>query len=33
MVAMCVVAGALEAGAVIGGLQMLSTGRRSTRAD
>lgn len=33
MVAMCVVAGAWEAGAVIGGLQMLGTGRRSTRAD
>lgn len=33
MVAMCVVAGAWEAGAVIGGLQMLGSGRRSTRAD
>ncbi|MDE1251561.1 hypothetical protein MCT08_18530 [Vibrio aestuarianus] len=33
MVAMCVVAGAWEAGAVLGGLQMLGTGRRSTRAD
>lgn len=33
MVAMCVVAGAWEAGAVIGGLQKLGTGRRSTRAD
>lgn len=33
LVAMCVVAGAWEAGAVIGGLQMLGSGRRSTRAD
>ncbi|AXB34771.1 hypothetical protein MA786_004655 [Vibrio parahaemolyticus] len=33
MVALCVVAGAWEAGAVIGGLQMLGSGRRSTRAD
>lgn len=33
MVAMCVVAGAWEAGAVIGGLQMLGSGRRSTRAE
>lgn len=33
MVAMCVVASAWEAGAVIGGLQMLGTGRRSTCAD
>ncbi|KLV03649.1 hypothetical protein ABT56_18280 [Photobacterium aquae] len=33
MVALCVVAGAWEAGAVIGGLQMMGTGRRSTRAD
>ncbi|PSW10329.1 hypothetical protein C9J01_19165 [Photobacterium rosenbergii] len=33
MVAMCMVAGAWEVGAVIGGLQMLGRGRRSTRAD
>jgi hypothetical protein len=33
MVAMCVVAGAWEAGAVLGGLQMLGSGRRATRAD
>lgn len=33
LVALCVVAGAWEAGAVIGGLQMLGSGRRSTRAD
>lgn len=33
LVAMCVVSGAWEAGAVIGGLQMLGSGRRSTRAD
>ncbi|WIG80019.1 hypothetical protein KFZ67_20740 (plasmid) [Photobacterium damselae] len=33
LVAMCVVAGAWEAGAVIGGLQMLGSGRRSSRAD
>lgn len=33
MVAMCIVAGAWEAGAVIGGLQMLGSGRRSARAD
>ncbi|ABU75100.1 hypothetical protein M892_28655 (plasmid) [Vibrio campbellii ATCC BAA-1116] len=33
MVALCVVSGAWEAGAVIGGLQMLGSGRRSTRAD
>lgn len=33
MVALCVVAGAWEAGAVIGGLQMLGRGRRATRAD
>lgn len=33
LAALCVVAGAWEAGAVIGGLQMLGSGRRSTRAD
>ncbi|MGF1727516.1 hypothetical protein [Photobacterium nomapromontoriensis] len=33
LVAMCVVAGAWEVGAIVGGLQMLGTGRRSTRAD
>lgn len=33
MIAMCVIVGAWEAGAVIGGLQMLGSGRRSTRAD
>lgn len=33
LVAMCIVSGAWEAGAVIGGLQMLGTGRRSTRAE
>ncbi|PSU00022.1 hypothetical protein C9J03_25390 [Photobacterium gaetbulicola] len=33
LVALCVVAGAWEAGAVIGGLQMLGSGRRSARAD
>jgi len=33
IVAMCVVAGAWEAGAVVGGLQMLGSGRRSARAD
>lgn len=33
LVAMCVVSGAWEAGAVIGGLQMLGSGRRSTRAE
>ncbi len=33
LVALCVVSGAWEAGAVIGGLQMLGTGRRASRAD
>ena len=33
LVAICVVAGAWEVGAVVGGLQMLGSGRRSTRAD
>ncbi|TKF29262.1 hypothetical protein [Enterovibrio norvegicus] len=33
LVALCIVAGAWEAGAVLGGLQMLGTGRRASRAD
>ncbi|KGK16816.1 hypothetical protein [Vibrio navarrensis] len=33
LVALCVVAGAWEAGAVLGGLQMLGRGRRASRAD
>lgn len=33
IVALCIVSGAWEAGAVVGGLQMLGTGRRSARAD
>ncbi|MCG7500028.1 AAA family ATPase [Vibrio sp. Of7-15] len=33
LVALCIVSGAWEAGAVIGGLQMLGRGRRSTRAE
>lgn len=33
LVAMCVVVGAWEVGAVVGGLQMLGSGRRSTRAE
>ncbi|OOE64087.1 hypothetical protein [Salinivibrio kushneri] len=33
VIATCMMAGAWEAGAVLGGLQMLGTGRRSSRAD
>ena len=33
IVAMCVVSGAWEAGAVVGGLQMLGSGQRSARAE
>ncbi|STR61843.1 hypothetical protein [Grimontia hollisae] len=33
MVALCIVAGAWEAGAVLGGLQMLGSGRRASRAE
>ena len=33
LVALCIVSGAWEAGAVIGGLQMMGSGRRSIRAD